>query len=115
MKKFSLQALQLAGSVTEVFSLDNPSAIVTSFESPIRDYISRITTTSDVIWLDDRFRRRPLLSFKHYRSFDRTLRVLTANLAGGTFLSFPGESALISIPSLVLTIDVTQKQLRYPV
>ncbi|KAH0827044.1 hypothetical protein J3R83DRAFT_4727 [Lanmaoa asiatica] len=76
---------QSASPVADVFSLDHPSAIVTSFESPMHDYISRITTTSDVIWLDDRFRRRPLLSFKHYRSFDRTLRVLTANLSGATF------------------------------
>ncbi|KAF8557295.1 hypothetical protein OG21DRAFT_1601750 [Imleria badia] len=74
-----------ADSAADVFSLDHPSAIVTSFESPMHDYISRITTTSDVIWLDDRFRRRPLLSFKHYRGFDRTLRVLTANLNGASF------------------------------
>ncbi|KAG8217857.1 hypothetical protein J3R82DRAFT_6023 [Butyriboletus roseoflavus] len=76
--------LRSASSVADVFSLDHPSAILTSFESPMHNYISRITTTSDMIWLDDRFRRRPLLSFKHHRSFDRTLRVLTANLSGAS-------------------------------
>jgi hypothetical protein len=76
----------------------------------MNDYISRITTTSDVIWLDDRFRRRPLLSFKHYRSFDRTLRVLTAKLSGGMLVSCFTEGALISISSLVLTINITEKQ-----
>lgn len=75
----------------------------------MHDYISRITTTSDVIWLDDRFRRRPLLSFKHYRSFDRTLRVLTANLSGGMSLSCLTDGALTSISSLVLTINITEK------
>lgn len=54
----------------------------------MHDYISRIATTSDVIWLDDRFRKRPLLSYKHYRSFDRTLRVLTANPGGGMSVSY---------------------------
>ncbi|KAF8447531.1 hypothetical protein L210DRAFT_3472417 [Boletus edulis BED1] len=76
--------LRSAGSASNVFSLDHPSTIVTSFESPLHDYISRITTTADVIWLDDRFRGRPLLSYKHNRSFDRTLRVLTANLSGAS-------------------------------
>ncbi|KAF9218216.1 hypothetical protein BS17DRAFT_791905, partial [Gyrodon lividus] len=71
------------GAAADVFSLNHPSAIVTSFESPMHDYLSRVTTTSEVIWLDDRFRRRPLMSFSHHRSFDRTLRVLTANLSNG--------------------------------
>jgi len=79
----------------------------------MHDYISRVTTTSDVIWLDDRFRRRPLLSFKHYRSFDRTLRVLTANLSDGMSLSCLTEGALISISSFVLTIDVAEKRFCY--
>ena len=79
----------------------------------MHDYISRITTTSDIIWLDDRFRRRPLLSFKHYRSFDRTLRVLTAKLSSGMFLSYPTEGALISISSLALAINVAEKQFCY--
>lgn len=94
----------------DIFTLDQPGTIVTSFETPVHDYISRITTTSDVIWLDDRFRRRPLLSFKHYRSFDRTLRVLTANLSGGMFLCYLAEEGvLIKISSLDFTIDITEK------
>lgn len=78
-----ITTLQSANLTADIFSLEHPGIVVTAFESPMHDHISRVTTTSDVIWLDDRFRRRPLLSFKHYRSFDRTLRVLTANIYGG--------------------------------
>lgn len=82
----------------------------------MQDYISRITTTSDVIWLDDRFRRRPLLSFKHYRSFDRNLTVLTANISCGMSLPYLKlKGVLISISSLVLVIDFSKKQSCYPV
>ncbi|KAG9318829.1 hypothetical protein JVU11DRAFT_933 [Chiua virens] len=78
--------LRSRDSFRDIFSLEYPSTTVTSFESPKHDYISRITTTSDIIWLDDRFRRRPILSYKHHRSFDRTLRVISADV-GGTSLS----------------------------
>lgn len=79
----------------------------------MHDYISRITTTSDMIWLDDRFRKRPLLSFKHYRRFDRTLRALTANLSDGMSLSCLTEGALIGTSSLVIIINVTEKWFRH--
>ncbi|KIJ16780.1 hypothetical protein PAXINDRAFT_98585 [Paxillus involutus ATCC 200175] len=72
------------GATADVFSLNHTDAMVTSFECPMHDYLSRVTTTSEVIWLDNRFRRRPLMSFKHQRSFDRTLRVLTADLSSGS-------------------------------
>ncbi|KIK98708.1 hypothetical protein PAXRUDRAFT_823553 [Paxillus rubicundulus Ve08.2h10] len=72
-----------AGTIANVFSLNHTDVMVTSFECPTHDYLSRVTTTSEVIWLDDRFRRRPLMSFKHQRSYDRTLRVLTADLSSG--------------------------------
>ena len=75
---------------------------MTSFESPVDNYIGRITTTSDIIWLDDRFRKRPLLSYKHYRSFDRTLRVTTANCGGGMFLPYLANVYLMFPASLSL-------------
>ncbi|KIJ69031.1 hypothetical protein HYDPIDRAFT_184954 [Hydnomerulius pinastri MD-312] len=72
-----------SNATSDVFSIDRSNAVVTSFECPKHDYVSRVTTTSDVIWLDDRFRQKPLMSFKHHRSYDRTLRTVTAQLASG--------------------------------
>ncbi|KAF9246160.1 hypothetical protein BU15DRAFT_84962 [Melanogaster broomeanus] len=86
------------GAVADVFTLDHPSAIVTSFESPMHDYLGRVTTTSDVIWFDDRFRKRPLISFKHHRSFDRTLKVLTASASSGPLsLLMSRRSGLVTV------------------
>lgn len=74
------------------------------------DHISRMTTTSDLIWLDDRFRRRPLLSFKHYRSFDRTLRVLTANISGGMrYLSLASQSVHLSMNSASFSLLTSRR------
>ncbi|KAI6005689.1 hypothetical protein EDD15DRAFT_2213172 [Pisolithus albus] len=66
-----------------VYSLDKPGAVVTCYEAPVQDNLSRVTTTSDIIWLDDRFPKKPILSFKHHRIYDRTLKTLTVELGFG--------------------------------
>lgn len=66
-----------------VYSLDKPGAVVTCYETPGQDHLSRVTTTSDIIWLDDRFPKKPILSFKHHRIYDRTLKTLTVQLGFG--------------------------------
>lgn len=66
-----------------VHFLDKPGAVVTCYEPPGQDNLSRVTTSSDIIWLDDRFPKKPILSFKHHRSYDRTLKTLTVQLGFG--------------------------------
>ncbi|KAI6118836.1 hypothetical protein EV401DRAFT_1862589 [Pisolithus croceorrhizus] len=72
-----------SGTARVVYSLDKPGAVVTCYETPGRDNLSHVTTTSDIIWLDDRFAKKPILSFKHHRSYDRTLKTLTVQLGFG--------------------------------
>ncbi|KAI6045703.1 hypothetical protein EDC04DRAFT_2558982 [Pisolithus marmoratus] len=66
-----------------VYFPNKPGTVVTCYETPGQDNLSRVTTSSDVIWLDDRFSRKPILSFKHHRSYDRTLKTLTIQLGFG--------------------------------
>ncbi|KAH7889406.1 hypothetical protein F5I97DRAFT_1801300 [Phlebopus sp. FC_14] len=72
-----------SNTAADVFSNDHLGAVVTFFECSNQDHLSRISTTDDVVWLDDRFRRKPLISIKHHRSFDRTLGLATAQLDSG--------------------------------
>lgn len=58
---------------------------MTFWESSSQDHLGCVTTTDDIVWLDDRFHRKPLLSFKHHRDHDRTLRTSTAPLHAGWF------------------------------
>ncbi|KAI6028664.1 hypothetical protein F5J12DRAFT_903607 [Pisolithus orientalis] len=68
-------------SSTCVKYLDFRDGLVTY--PPGQDNLSRVTTSSDIIWLDDRFPKKPVLSFKHHRSYDRTLKTLTVQLGFG--------------------------------
>ena len=34
-----------------------------------------VATTDEVIWIDERYAKRPLLGWKHHRKYDRMLRV----------------------------------------
>jgi hypothetical protein len=38
------------------------------------DSLIRLASTSEIIWLDERYNRRPVLAFKHHREYDRTLQ-----------------------------------------
>ncbi|KAL4077135.1 hypothetical protein V8B97DRAFT_1939889 [Scleroderma yunnanense] len=72
-----------SNNATVIYSLDNPREVVTSYETPGSDHLSRVTTTGGVVWLDDRYPRKPLLEFKHHRGHDVTLKILTVQLTDG--------------------------------
>ena len=66
-----------------------------SYESRGLDHFSCVTTTGHVIWLDDRYPRRPLLGFKHHRGRDMTLGTLSIQLqTGWSILDQIGQSLL---------------------
>ncbi|KAK7061434.1 60S ribosomal protein [Favolaschia claudopus] len=53
--------------------------VLTSIEDYPADQMLRLCSTEQLIWIDRRFTGRPLLSFKHGRSFDRSLEAKTLN------------------------------------
>ena len=64
-----------------------PEERVTAMEgytpSAQTEYQVLATTSQRVIWLDTRYLKVPLLSWKHLRSWDSTLRASTCSLGSG--------------------------------
>ncbi|KAG1756637.1 uncharacterized protein EDB91DRAFT_1213345 [Suillus paluster] len=73
----------------DLFSPDRLCSVVTSFDWLEREHLLTISTTSELIWLDDRYPKKALLSFKHHRAYDRSLNIRVVQLDGGplAFLS----------------------------
>ncbi|KAG1877971.1 hypothetical protein DFJ58DRAFT_712609 [Suillus subalutaceus] len=73
-------------------------SVVTSFDWLEREHLLTISTTSELLWLDNRYPKKMLLSFKHNRARDRSLNVRAVQLDSGplTFLSSL-KSGLITI------------------
>ncbi|KAG0699656.1 hypothetical protein DFH29DRAFT_983430 [Suillus ampliporus] len=71
------------------FPTDQLGPVVTSFDRLEQEHLLTISTTSELIWLDDRYPKKTLLSFKHNRAHDRSLNVRAVQLDSGplTFLS----------------------------
>ncbi|KZV72921.1 hypothetical protein PENSPDRAFT_750563 [Peniophora sp. CONT] len=59
-----------------LFSLDQRKDVFTSMACSTHtgDHLVRLTTTSDIIWLDERYAVKPVLSYKHGRNYDRSLQ-----------------------------------------
>lgn len=66
-----------------MFSTDVSSPVVTSFDWSGRERLLTLSTTSELIWLDERYPKKPLLSFKHNRVYDRSLSVRAVHLDDG--------------------------------
>ncbi|KAG1782635.1 hypothetical protein EV702DRAFT_1176841 [Suillus placidus] len=73
----------------DLFSTDQLGSVVTSFDWLEREHLLTISTTSELLWLDNRYPKKKLLSFKHNRAYDRSLNVRVIQLDSGplTFLS----------------------------
>lgn len=56
-----------------MYSVAGAPDLLTSVESDLDDGLSRLVTTSELIWVDPRFHTRPVLAWKHEREYDRTL------------------------------------------
>ncbi|KAI0780690.1 hypothetical protein BD413DRAFT_702681 [Trametes elegans] len=66
-----------------------PADILTSIECSTDDNIVRLVSSQEILWLDQRNSRKPLLAIKHGRDFDTTLRGHTRPMIGSplTFLT----------------------------
>ncbi|KAG1827154.1 uncharacterized protein BJ212DRAFT_1443298 [Suillus subaureus] len=73
----------------DLFSTDQLGSVVTSFDWLEREHLLTVSTTSELLWLDNRYPKKMLLSFKHNRAHDRSLNVRVVQFDSGplTFLS----------------------------
>lgn len=60
--------------------------MITSIDDFAVDNIIRLSSTSQIIWIDRRHPGKPLMGFKHGREFDRTLEVQTACVDNGAVI-----------------------------
>jgi hypothetical protein len=58
--------------------------VLASIEFDLDNRLSRLVTTSEVIWIDSRFHRRPVLAWKHEREYDRTLSGRAVDIGSST-------------------------------
>ncbi|KAH6918486.1 hypothetical protein BKA70DRAFT_18342 [Coprinopsis sp. MPI-PUGE-AT-0042] len=91
---FSVSSKQLFGfecrtrAMNSHWTLPEPKDYITSIEGCKADNIVRLCTTSNIVWLDQRNMRRPLVSLKHGREFDRYLQTQTLGTSSpATFLT----------------------------
>ncbi|KAJ7688411.1 hypothetical protein B0H17DRAFT_657363 [Mycena rosella] len=99
MSKTNLKKLDFR---TEDSSLDLYTAIsneiLTSVEDYQADQMIRLCSTSQVIWIDRRNTAKPLLAFKHGRSFDRSLEAHTIAMDTGHLTTLSSrKNSLLSI------------------
>ncbi|TFK55080.1 hypothetical protein OE88DRAFT_1732355 [Heliocybe sulcata] len=58
---------------------DEARSVITHVGAPRPDHLFCVTTTEDVLWIDDRFARKPVLGYKHKREPDRSLFSMTTS------------------------------------
>lgn len=58
--------------------------MLASIEFDLDNGLSLLVTTSELIWVDSRFHRRPVLAWKHEREYDRTLSGRAVDIGSST-------------------------------
>ncbi|KAI0321643.1 hypothetical protein OF83DRAFT_1080814 [Amylostereum chailletii] len=67
-----------------VYQLTQSKELLTSIECT-PGHALRLVTTRELLWIDERFEKRPLLAYRHHRQFDRTLQTNTFEYRDKTF------------------------------
>ncbi|KAI9057898.1 hypothetical protein FKP32DRAFT_1597859 [Trametes sanguinea] len=82
----------------QLHSVIQPDDVLTSVESLGEDRMIRLVSSDEIIWIDERNSRRPLLAVKHGRAFDTTLRSFTRTMISSplTFLT-SRRNALVTV------------------
>ncbi|KAI0807584.1 hypothetical protein C8Q74DRAFT_1313323 [Fomes fomentarius] len=96
----------------ELYTVPHSGPRLTSIEDGGEDRIVMLVSTDEILWLDERNTRRPLLAIKHGRDFDTTLHSETRLLTEGpvTFLT-SRRSSLITVYDVARGADLTDKHL----
>ncbi|KAF9520593.1 hypothetical protein BS47DRAFT_1335765 [Hydnum rufescens UP504] len=104
-----LDLRQPLSSEMDIFRLDStdPPDLITAIQSaPLgpSPHLLCVTSTDRVVWIDTRFPRQSVLTWRHKRAVDRTLKATTASIDGApmTFLTS-------NINALVSLYDVRQE------
>ncbi|KAI0819525.1 hypothetical protein BC628DRAFT_1402047 [Trametes gibbosa] len=94
-----------AGKRTHIlYETSRPHTILTSIESSKDDSIIRLISSTEILWIDGRNTRKPLLSVKHGRAFDTTLSSHTQ-----VMISSPLTFLTSRHNSLVTVYDVSRE------
>ena len=68
----------------DLFKLSDNKDTITSLAPPASpDLPLCVSTTNEALWIDERFAKRPLLGWRHYRKYDRMLRVRCTSVDEG--------------------------------
>ena len=74
--------LQSPNDYIDIFNICSRNDLLTAVKGPYKDHLIRLCSTKEILWLDSRFTRSPLLGYRHGRAFDRTLETRTVFLPG---------------------------------
>lgn len=85
----SIVAQQSNQLSTKIFSPSEGSEYITSISTPQSNHQLCVSTTSEVVWVDDRNTKRPVLAWRHHRNFDRTLTTQTVDVDNGSYTITP--------------------------
>ena len=86
MPKITLTIFQVFGTAMSLFEYEDNHSVITSICPTQVEHFLCLSTTSQVIWLDDRYPKQPLLGWRHHRAFDRSLTVQTIEFDTSQFL-----------------------------
>lgn len=68
-----------------MYSVTRAPDLLTSIGSDLDNGLSRLVTTSELIWVDPRFHNRPILAWKHEREYERALSSHSVGIGGSTW------------------------------
>lgn len=68
---------------------------LTSIKCHPDDGLSQVVTTNELVWVDPRFRIKPILAWKHERERDRTLSSHAVGIGCGTRRKFSETDIII--------------------
>ncbi|KAG6814491.1 hypothetical protein H0H92_000016 [Tricholoma furcatifolium] len=83
------------GNSVELLTLAGAD-ILTSVEDQQTDHTIKLCSTREILWIDSRFPRKPLLGYKHGRQFDRYLQIHTSPLSPAITLLTSRANAMVT-------------------
>ncbi|KAI0748606.1 hypothetical protein C8Q80DRAFT_1219698 [Daedaleopsis nitida] len=92
-----------------LYTAPRPGTKIVSIDGSGKDQTIRLVSTEEIVWLDERYNRRPVLAIKHGREYDTTLRCQTLVMTNAYSLSVEPLTFLASRRnSLVTVYDVSR-------
>ncbi|TFK42498.1 hypothetical protein BDQ12DRAFT_278405 [Crucibulum laeve] len=80
-----------------LFSIPSTKDLLTGIENVQSDDMIRMCSTSEVLWIDPRYPRKPVLAYKHGRQFDRYLETRTVFIGTPLTLLSSRRNGLLTV------------------